>query len=488
MTDDLVLGGGPLSVAGLVAAVRDPRVGVSFADGVTERIRSNGALATGIAAEHSLYGRTTGVGANRDVIADDRDGQHGRRLLRSHTSGYGTVLPDEVGRALMIVRAHQLAAGRSGVSADLPPALLAALHCGLHPVVRRYGGVGTGDITVLAELGLALLGERPWADGTTHAVLDDIDASGALPLMSSSAPTLALASLAVQDAQMLSDAMLVVAALSAHAVRANPEAWSVVGASSRPHPGMIRAGATMRALLGGGGYQPGRLQDPFGFRCLVSVQGALSDVLDQLRATLEVDINASCENPLYSDSGSWHHGGFNHTGLALGLDQLRLALVQAAGLSLSRLTHVNDPVMSGLRPFLSEGPAGSSGTMVLEYTSASAMADLRQWAAPATLGQVVISLGIEDHASFAWQAANATGSSLTALRTVIACELVGALRAVRCHGDVRPGGVVTQILELCVSIPDEVVDHALVEDLGAADALLDRLAEVVTMPSAAGLG
>ena len=40
---------------------------------------------------------------------------------------------------------------------------------------------------------------------------------------------------------------------------------------------------------------------------------------------------------------------------------------------------------------------------------------------------------------------------------------------------------------LCVSIPDEVGDHALVEDLVAV-ALLDRLAEVVTMPSAAGLG
>ncbi len=485
MTDGLVIGGDPLTIAQVAAAARDPRVGVSFAEGVPERLRANSVLATRIAEEHSLYGRTTGVGANRDVVADDRDGQHGRRLLRSHTAGYGPVLPDEVGRALVIVRAHQLAAGRSGVAPPVAEALIDARRLGLVPVVRRHGGVGTGDITVLAELGLALLGERPWSDGTTRALLDDIDASGALPLMSSNAPTLALAALALHDVQALSTAMLVVAALSAHAVRANPEAWSVVGASSRPHPGMVHVGSVMRALLGDAGYQPGRLQDPFAWRCLVSVHGALSDVLDQVRVTLEIDINASCENPLYTDSGSWHHGGFNHTGLALGLDQLRLALAQAAGLGLSRLTHLNNPAMSGLRPFLSEGPNGSSGTMVLEYTAASSLADLRQWAAPATLGHAVISLGIEDHASFAWQSAIATRSSLVALRTVIACELVAALLSVRRHRDVRSGTVLAALLDRCASIPDEALDHALVDDLGAADALLDQLGDIVTTASAA---
>ena len=108
MTEDLVLGGDALTIAQVAAAARNPQVSVSFVDGVTERVRSNSALATKIAAEHSLYGRTTGVGANRDVIADDRDGEHGRRLLRSHTAGYGDVLAPEVGRALLIVRAHQL--------------------------------------------------------------------------------------------------------------------------------------------------------------------------------------------------------------------------------------------------------------------------------------------------------------------------------------------------------------------------------------------
>ncbi len=104
------------------------------------------------------------------------------------------------------------------------------------------------------------------------------------------------------------------------------------------------------------------------------------------------------------------------------------------------------------------------------------------------LGHVAISLGIEDHASFAWQGANATRSCVAALRTVVASELVAALRALRRHADVGPGSVAGQLQDLCAALPDEALDHALVDDLAAADALLDRLGAEVAVLSAAEAG
>ncbi len=469
------LGNEPLALAELVSLARTPDARISLAHGVETRVTGNAAAAVRSAEASRLYGRNTGVGANRHVSADDSDGQHGRRLLRSHAAGSGPTLPEDTGRALLVVRANQLAGGRSGIVPDILRAVLTAFNDGLSPVVRTHGGLGTGDITVLAELGLSMLGERPWSNGETRAVLDDIDASGGLPLMSSSAPTLAVAALALADVRSWVNALFATGALAARAVRANPEAWSEVGSSSRAHPGMIEAGQRMRALSGSPIEPPGRLQDPFAWRCLVSVNGALLDSLSRAEETLTVDINASAENPLYANDASWHHGGFHHAGLALALDQLRLALVQAASLSLSRLTKVNDPAMTGLRPFLAEGPAGSSGTMVLEYTAASAMADLRQWAQPASLAQTVISLGLEDHASFAWQSAIATRASLTALRTILACELVAAARAVRQLGLPPDGHPLARLLAQCDSLPDIAEDHALIEDLAAATALLSTL-------------
>jgi histidine ammonia-lyase len=190
---------------------------------------------------------------------------------------------------------------------------------------------------------------------------------------------------------------------------------------------------------------------------------------------LTIDMNASAENPLFTDSGSWHHGGFHHVGLALALDQLRLALVQAASLSLARLTKINDPAITGLRQFLADGPDGSSGTMVLEYAAASALADLRQWAQPASLGQTVLSLGVEDHASFAWQAAIATRSSMSALRTILSCELVAAVRATRLREAPPRGHPLEELLTRSDSLPDIAHDHVLVDDLRAADSVLDTL-------------
>lgn len=454
------------------AAAIEPLV---FGPEVHLRLRTNASLAAEVAARNALYGRTTGVGANRHVQADDSDGLHGRRLLRSHAAGSGAVLPGEVGRALMVIRANQLAMARAGVDPTVPAAIISALNDGLSPVVRSHGGLGTGDITVLAELGLSLIGERPWSDGTVRAYLTDIDASGALPLMSSSAPTLAVAALAVEDLRSTLHSLAAVASLSAWAVRANTEAWSEVGAASRPHPGMVEIGETLRALMIGSTWAPARLQDPFGWRCLVPVHGGLLDSLAAATDELGIDLNASVENPLYADDLSWHHGGFHHTGLALALDRLRLATVQAAGLSLARLTKLHDPGFTGGRPFLADGPQGSSGTMVLEYTAASAMAELRQWAAPATLGHTVISIGLEDHASFAWQAALSTRASLGALRAVIACELVAAVRAVRMQGAVDGGPVLHELLDRCAALPQPSGDTPPADDLTIANHVLDAL-------------
>lgn len=465
----------PISLNDVVTFARTREVSVSLTPEVQTRLRDNSTAASRSALATKLYGRNTGVGANRDVVADDSDGQHGRRLLRSHAAGHGPVLSDDVGRAVLIIRANQLAMGRSGITPDVVSAIVEAIGHNLTPVVRTHGGLGTGDITVLAELGLSLLGERAWSGGETRAFLSTIDASGALPLMSSSAPTLAVTALAVADVRSWVDAMFVVCALSARAVRANPETWSEVGASSRNHSGMIEAGRRLRQFVGQPLEAPRRLQDPLSWRCLPAVNGALLDSLEQAEENLTIDVNASAENPLYADDLSWHHGGFHHVGLALALDQLRLALFQVASLSLARLTKIHDPAMTGLRPFLAEGPAGSSGTMVLEYTAASALGELRQLAQPASLSQTVISLGLEDHASFAWQSALATRSMLSALRTILACELVAAVRAVRRMGAPPEEHPIAVLLSKCISLPEVSDDHVLIDDLSAAEALLDKI-------------
>ncbi|WP_369217325.1 aromatic amino acid lyase, partial [Streptomyces flavofungini] len=197
-----------------------------------------------------------------------------------------------------------------------------------------------------------------------------------------------------------------------------------------------------------------------------------------LEDVLTVEINAAAENPLISpeDLAAYHHGGFYLAQLALALDHFRLAVTQAARLSTSRLSTLNEPAFTRLRPFLADGEAASSGVMILEYAAGAALGDLRAFSAPASLGHAVLSRGVEEQASFASLAARQTLRACEAYRMVVGCELVAAVRALR-QRDLRldPGTPLAEAFALADSVLDpELADRPLTDDVTAAAGLLDR--------------
>lgn len=449
-----------------------------WGDEARAAVRANAEVAAAAARAGAAYGRTTGVGANRNVEADDADGGHGLRLLRSHATGAGADLGAEVARAAMEIRGHQLSAPGSGIPPEVVDALYRAYDDGRSFVVREFGGMGTGDITSLAELGLCLVGERPWRDGAVHAYLDHLDASGALAVMSSSAPTLAVADLAVRELLVLSAASVTVAAMSLAAVRANPQQWSTHAAATRPAPGVDAVSASIRAVHDGSAWHSPRTQDPLSFRCIPFVAGPLIESSEALADEVGRCVDAEAENPRFAEGAVWHHGAFMLTSLALSLDTARLALTQWASTSLARLVKLHDPAYTFGEPFLAVGPAGSSGLMVLEYTAGSALETVRTLADPTTRHTVTISLGTEDHATFASRGALATREGVRAARVVVACELVAAVRALRAARALDMGPALAGLLSACDVLPHGTEDRPLVDDLSIADSLLDDLAHL----------
>src|SRR5918997_622145 len=125
-----------------------------------ERIAAAHRSAVAAAERRPVYGRTTGVGANRSVGVEAGDERaHSLRLLRSHAGGMGERLDEEVVRATILIRLAQIAAGGGGHRLAVADALAALLRDGPLPVLHDIGGLGTGDLTVLGQLGLALAGE-----------------------------------------------------------------------------------------------------------------------------------------------------------------------------------------------------------------------------------------------------------------------------------------------------------------------------------------
>ncbi|WNZ11006.1 aromatic amino acid ammonia-lyase [Streptomyces sp. 11x1] len=486
---------------------------VRLADGVVRpvpdgaavrRVEDSWEAARLIAAAGRVYGRSTGVGANRtEDVPTEAAAEHGLRLLRSHAGAIGEELPARQVRAMLAVRANQLLAGGAGLRPSVVTALCAALESGAHPVVNEFGSVGTGDIAALAQVGLALAGEHPWRvpgvpearsehgggprPGVGVPEAQPLDNNDALALISSNALTLGQAALALHELRGLIAATQVVAALSLLAVDGSHEAYAAPVHVARAHRGSREVARRMRELIGAADRPTpplGRIQDPYGFRCLPQIHGPALDAADALEGVLEVEINAAAENPLIipEDMAAYHHGGFYQAQLALALDHFRLAVTQVARLSTSRLSSLNEPAYTRLRPFLADHEPASSGVMILEYAAGAALGDLRAFSAPASLGHAVLSRGVEEQASFASLAARQTLRACGAYRLVVGCELVAAVRALR-QRDLRPdpGLPVGRALELAEAVLDpDPADRPLTADVGAAAVLLDRFTQIWT--------
>lgn len=464
----------PLTCGQVDAVARGGAQAVLGAD-ARSRAAAAHELAATIVTTRPVYGRTTGVGANRvERVPADAPG-HGLRLLRSHASGAGDLEPRERVRAMMVVRLNQLAAGGSGVAPQVLDALETALGRDAVPAVHQLGAIGTGDLCALAELGLTLGGERSWRSGTSPAVT--LSSSDALGLISSNAATIGEAVLAHQDLTVLLLGAEVVAGLSFAALGGAAEAYGAAVHGARAHPGQVLVAQRMRALLGLGPTSRGgrRLQDPFALRAVPQVHGTAVDAVARLGVVLEVEINSRAENPLI-DVGSadaWHNANF-HTGyLAHALDSARAAVYPVAELSAARLGDLVDPDFTQLPAFLADGPAGSSGVMALEYVAQDGVSLLRHGTLPAALGSAVISRGLEDHASYSPHAARLATSSVPALRTVLATELVAAVRALAMQDGLPAGhpmgGTYRRVRAV---LPGVLADRPLSDDLDAACRLL----------------
>ncbi|MFJ6294968.1 aromatic amino acid ammonia-lyase [Streptomyces griseoviridis] len=523
---------------------------VRLADGTARPVPGTDALgrvgeswdaARRIAATGRVYGRSTGVGANRNEdVPTEAAAEHGLRLLRSHAGAIGDELPARQVRAMLAVRANQLLAGGAGLRPTVVTALCEALESGAHPVVNEFGSVGTGDIAALAQAGLALAGEHPWRGGGTDPAsaaggpdaagaaygpdaasaaegpaawseagganpggaggpgdggagrrplgvpaAQPLDNNDALAFISSNALTLGQSALALHELRGLVEATQVVAALSLLAVDGSHEAYAAPVHAARPHRGSGEVARRMRELIGAADRPTpplGRLQDPYGFRCLPQIHGPAHDAADALEDIITVEINAAAENPLISpaDLAAYHHGGFYQAQLALALDHFRLSLTQVARLSTSRLSTLNEPAYTRLRPFLADAEPASSGVMILEYAAGAALGDLRAFSAPASLGHAVLSRGVEEQASFASLAARQTLRACRAYRLVVGCELVAAVRALRQRGlGADPELPVGRALALAEPVLDaDQADRPLTDDVTAAAALLDRFTDI----------
>ncbi len=376
------------------------------------------------------------------------------RAIRARAAGMGPLLSAEVVRAMMAARAAGLSTGGSGAGPAVLQALVAALNAGLVPKVPSLGSVGAGDLAPLAHMALSLVGEGGAdVDGVALIGASALEAAGLAPLVLGSRDGIALiganaltvgqGALALADAESALDALDAAAALSLEGFRGNVSVLDPRGQQARPAPGQVEAAARLRRLLEGSSlWQPGaarRAQDPFSFRCVATVHGAVLWALAEAGRAVEIELNAAADSPLVLGEEWLSTANFHLPQLALAFETLGLGLAQAAQASLERVKRLMSPPMTGLPLQLAPQAPSRSGFGAIQKTAAHLFAEIRRLAQPVLLDGAAVSEAAEDHATMAPSVVAKTMALAAHLHRVAAIELIVAAQAADLRHPLRLG-------------------------------------------------
>ena len=475
----LVLDGHSLTVQDVVGCARAPARTIVIAPEALARVAAARAVVErALARGDTLYGVNTGFGKLANVrITDDRLDLLQVNLIRSHAAGVGAPLPAEVVRAMMLLRANVLLRPTSGVRPALPEALVAMLNAGILPVVPEQGSVGaSGDLAPLSHLAQALIGEGDvvTAGGGGCTAAEALEKAGLAPFrlapkeglafINGTQAQTALLALLVHDAESLWRTALGAAAMSLEALRGTPTPLDERIHASRPHEGQRHAAALMRRLLTGSEIREShrendpRVQDAYSLRCAPQIQGAVGDAIAFARRVVEVELNASTDNPLVFGGGDVLSGGnFHGQPVAQALDFLAIALTTLQALAERRVERLVNPDLSqGLPAFLTADPGLSSGLMMVQITAASLVAESRALAHPASTGSIPTDANQEDFVPMGMAAAVKARRILANAQRVIAAELLCAAQGLEFLLPLRPGRGVETLYRRIRKPPDGV--------------------------------
>lgn len=413
-----------------------------------------------VAERKIVYGVTTGFGGLANVHIEPEEAiQLQHDIVRSHATAVGDLLPREVVRAMMLLRARTFAFGISGVRFELVQRFVDLLNAKIHPLVPSQGSLGaSGDLALLAHLALPLIGEgtvekegatMPAAEALEEAGIEPLELSykEGLALVNGTEAMLAMGILVCLRAERLAAAADVAGAMTVEACLGTDQAFLEEIVGLRRHPGPLTVAANLRRLLEGSGivashrHSDHLVQDAYSLRCMPQVHGAYRDALAYVRQTLQAELDSAIDNPsvIVERDELMSGGNFHGEALGLALDHVCLLLTGFATISERRVARLVDPELNnGLPAFLTRDPGRRSGFMLAQYTAASLVSENRSLCFPASSDSIPTSAGQEDHVSMGATSARKAMSILANTERAIAIELLAAAQGIDLRSPLEP--------------------------------------------------
>ncbi len=329
-----------------------------------------------------------------------------KALINSHCCGLGDVVLIDFVRVAMILRAHCLSQGYSGVKYSAVNALVSFYNHDINPIVRQFGSIGaSGDLIPLASIATAIIG------GNTEVVYRGkiIKATQALKLtglqkynpqireglamINGTTFMTAIAALAVYELKRLFDQMLTAIALSLESLKVIDCAYHPLVHEVKRHKGEIEVNNFVLACWRGSqlitNINEARsklerpIQDYYSLRSVSQGFGPFFENLDRSINWIENEINSVNDNPIIDlDNAKIHHGA-NFMGYYItdACDLLKMNIAQAATWIHALLAVMVHPRKNNALPAnLVKDPSNQNGFRPLQLLAASITVQCRKLA------------------------------------------------------------------------------------------------------------
>jgi histidine ammonia-lyase len=443
-------------------------------------------------SETPIYGITTGFGSlcNKSISPDELSKLQ-ENLVKSHACSVGEEIPPVIIKLMMLLKAHALSYGYSGVQVITVQRILDLYNNDVMPIVYDRGSLGaSGDLAPLANLFLPLIGAGDvYYQGKKREAMGVLQEFGWKPVKLMSKEGLALLNgtqfmsangvFAIIKALEFTKKADLIATLSLEAFDGLIDPFMDCIQQMRPHPGQIETANRIRQLLEGSeliARKKKHIQDPYSFRCIPQVHGATKDAIRYAANVLLTEINSVTDNPtIFSNEDLIISGGnFHGQPLAIAFDFLANALAELGNISERRIAQL---IMGlrGLPEFLVANPGVNSGFMIPQYAAASMVSQNKMYCYAASSDSIVSSNGQEDHVSMGANAATKLFKVLNNLDLIYAIELMNAAQGIDFRKPVKTSPVLENFVhEYRKEVPFIKDDIILYKEIHKTVAFLNR--------------
>jgi len=436
----------------------------------------------------AIYGITTGLGDNCNKFINENDREIVQRnTILSHACSVGEPLEKECVRAMMFVMLVHFGTGYTGIKIETLNLIKNLLNNDVTPFVPRHGSVGY--LCLEAHIGEVLIGEGKvyykneiLCSKEVYQKLNlmpiTLSSKEGLTIVSGTTSVTAITSLALYDAISIAKISDISGSLTLEVLKGTLMAMDDRLMKVRPHEDQRYTANNIRNILSDSEiiekYKGSKLQDALSIRCMPQLHGAVKKIIKDCLKTLEIELNSSVDNPLIFD-GENNDGialmGCNADGSYVGMsaDTLAIAITNLSKMSERRIDRLVNRHVSDLPAFLNKEPGLNNGLMIVQYSAAGILGEMRIASHPATIDNITTCANQEDYVSMGYNAALKSYECVGLSKYIFAIELICAAQALDFYDDLKPSSatkkVYDTIRQVVPFIATDVSLHPFIEDV-----------------------